>query len=168
MFCLPSVDQLREHQWRRQPDNFICYANSKLLPLFISLEIDCFHSQWAWKYLLSGTKSSEWLRYILESIILSYSPIWVHVIDFSSSYLAVTVPIIWNLHAQISLYVPKISGCLDIQGARYGVLEFIRIYTTNLIVNFLGFVPCPETLNPEKFVGTSYPRKHLNPEKTLV
>jgi hypothetical protein len=106
--------------------------------------------------LLSGTKSSECLRYTGEHHLKLFSD------------LAVTVPIIWNLHAQISLYVPKISGCLDIQGARYGVLEFIRIYTTNLIVNFLGFVPCPETLNPEKFVGTSYPRKHLNPEKTLV
>jgi hypothetical protein len=25
---------------------------------------------------------------------------------------------------------------------------------TNPIVNLLGFVPCPETLNPEKIVGT--------------
>ena len=32
-------------QWRSQPDNFKSrYANFKL-SLFISLEIDCFHSQ---------------------------------------------------------------------------------------------------------------------------
>jgi hypothetical protein len=38
-------------------------ASSKLLSLFISLEIECFHSQWTQKYLHSGTKSSGWLRY---------------------------------------------------------------------------------------------------------
>ena len=35
----------------------------KLLSSFISLAIDCFHSQQAWKYLHNGTKSSGWLRY---------------------------------------------------------------------------------------------------------
>ena len=29
----------------------------------ISLEVDCFHSQYTRKYLHSGTKSSGWLRY---------------------------------------------------------------------------------------------------------
>jgi hypothetical protein len=36
------------------------YANFKS-SLFISLEIDCFYSQWTRKYLHSGTKSAGWL-----------------------------------------------------------------------------------------------------------
>jgi hypothetical protein len=32
----------------------------------IYLEIDCLHSQWTWKYLHSGTKSSGWLRYWIQ------------------------------------------------------------------------------------------------------
>jgi hypothetical protein len=41
------------------------YANSKSLSLFISSEMDCFHSQWTQKYLHSGTKLSGWLSYWL-------------------------------------------------------------------------------------------------------
>ena len=36
-----------------------------LSSLFISFEIDCFHSQWTRKYLHSRTKSLSWLRYWL-------------------------------------------------------------------------------------------------------
>jgi hypothetical protein len=39
------------------------YANFK--SLFISLEIDCFHRQWTWTNMHSGTKSAGWLRYCM-------------------------------------------------------------------------------------------------------
>jgi hypothetical protein len=39
---------------------------------------------------------------------------------------------------------------------------------TNPTVNLLGFVPCPETLNPEKFVGSSYPETFESEEDSRV
>ena len=37
-----------------QPDNFVRYANYKLLSLFIFLEIDCFHSEWIRNIFIAG------------------------------------------------------------------------------------------------------------------
>ena len=56
-------------QWRRQPDNSVPLCKFKIIIIFISLEIDCFHSQWTRKYLHSGTKSSGWLRYCLSTCL---------------------------------------------------------------------------------------------------
>jgi hypothetical protein len=39
---------------------------------------------------------------------------------------------------------------------------------TNPIVNLLGFVPYPETLSLEKFVGTSYPETYESGENSRV
>ena len=39
---------------------------------------------------------------------------------------------------------------------------------TNPTVNLLGFVPYPETLNPEKFVGITYPETFESGENSRV
>ena len=45
-------------QWRSQPNYLVPLCKFqvifKLLSLFISLKIHCFHSQWIWKYLHTG------------------------------------------------------------------------------------------------------------------
>jgi hypothetical protein len=69
---LMRVGTLACFQWCSQPDNLVPLCKFKIIIIihFISLEIDCFHSQWTRKYLHSGTKSSGWLRYCLRLTLM--------------------------------------------------------------------------------------------------
>ena len=41
-------------QWRSQPDNLVPLCKFQIISLFISLEIDCFYSQWTVNICMAG------------------------------------------------------------------------------------------------------------------
>ena len=87
--------------------------------------------------------------------------------------------------ATVSISVGKYPSSLHNQDPVYTRAKVLRFITkaehfssgfmlpfthaaTNPMVNLLGFVPCPETLNPGKFVGTSYLEEYESGENSRV
>ena len=62
-FLLPMFDFVSLPSSLASPTILSRHANLEFLSLFISLEIDCYSQSVNLKYLHSGTKPSDWLRY---------------------------------------------------------------------------------------------------------
>ena len=76
------------HQWRSQPDNLVPLCNFKVLSLFISLEIDCFHSQSTVNICIAGL--NRWAGYAT-GLHYWYSPLKLLIFQYLLEFIQLTM-----------------------------------------------------------------------------